>query len=259
VIDLHIHLLPGIDDGPADAEGTVALARACVADGVRAVAATPHVSESHPSTPQQIAQALARARAALEQAAVPLELHSGAEIAIDRLDGLSDDDLRALTIAGGGAYILIETPYAAWPMDLEQHAGRLATLGVRAILAHPERSAGVQAGGGIDRLEHAVGRGVYCQVTAGSLAGRFGRTAQAMARTLLERELVHVIASDAHDAERRPPRMTEAAAAVGSEPLANWLTEAAPLAILRGERLPPRPAPPARRGGGVLGRLRRRS
>jgi protein-tyrosine phosphatase len=247
LIDLHIHLLPGIDDGAVDAAASVELARACVADGVQAVAATPHVSESYPNTPATIAAALEEARAAIKAAGVPLKVYSGAEVAIDQMVALSDDDLRAHAIGPGGAYILLETPYAAWPMELENQAGRLATLGIRVILAHPERSAGVQAGGGMDKLEFAVSRGIYTQVTAGSLSGRFGRTAQATAEEMIQRELVHVISSDAHNTDRRPPRIAEAAEAIGAPELAKWLTTDAPLAVVNGDRLPPRPAPPAAR------------
>lgn len=257
MIDLHIHLLPGLDDGPRDIDSALELARACVAEGVTAVAATPHVSGQYPTRPAALAQALATTRAAIEQAQIPLTVHGGAEIAIDQLHSLSDDDLLALTIGSG--HILLETPYAAWPMEIDTHLMRLATLGIRAIVAHPERSAGVQAPGGLDRLERVVARGAYVQVTAGSLSGRFGHTAQDTASRLLERELVHIIASDAHNVDRRPPRMAEAATHAGGSELARWLTELAPAAILRGQRLPPRPAIVKRPRTGLLRRLTGRS
>jgi protein-tyrosine phosphatase len=182
VIDLHIHILPGIDDGPADSAGTVELARACVSGGVQAVAATPHVSERYANSPQRIQEALDEARRAVKAAGVDLKIYGGAELAIDQMARLSDEDIRALTLGPGGGYALLEMPYAAWPMELERQAGRLATFGVRSILAHPERSAGVQAPGGVEKLESAVARGVCVQITAGSLSGRFGGSAQATAR-----------------------------------------------------------------------------
>lgn len=256
MIDLHIHLLPGIDDGPADIAGTVELARACVADGVRAVAATPHVSEKYPTSPAQIRKGVEEARAAIKAADVPLKVYGGAEVAIDQIARLSDEDLRGLTLGPTEGFMLLETPYAAWPMELETQIGRLATLGIRGILAHPERSAGVQGPGGFDLLELAVNRGLYTQVTAGSLSGRFGRTAKKTAKELLQRELVHVISSDSHNVDRRPPRMGEAVGDVGDPALAKWLTTDAPLAIVRGERLPPRPALPDRRGSGLFSHRR---
>lgn len=258
MIDLHIHILPGLDDGPSDISGTLALAEACVEDGVRAVAATPHVSEDYPTRPGQLAEALERARDAIAREGLPLELHGGAEVAIDRLPLLSDQDLQSFTLGQSGKYILLETPYSAWPASLEDHLGRLSSLGIRVILAHPERSAGVQGPDGIKKLESAVARGVYAQVTAGSLAGRFGRTAQATARTLIERNLIHLIASDAHNVDRRPPRMSESVDAIDDPALAQYLTTVAPEAIVRGQRLPPRPIsrPPASRTG-VFAKFRR--
>ena len=256
MIDLHIHLLPGIDDGPADVAGTVELARACVADGVRAVAATPHVSENHPTTPERMRQGVIETRTALEEAGIALKVYGGAEVAIDQVGQLSDEDLKGLTLGPTEGFMLLETPYAAWPMDLDHQLGRLAALGIRGILAHPERSHGVQAPGGIEKLEFAVSRGLYTQVTAGSLSGRFGGSAKAAAIELIQRELVTVIASDSHNTDRRPPRMGEAAAEVGSAELAKWLTTDAPLAIVRGERLPPRPPAPERAKGGFFRRRR---
>lgn len=254
MIDLHIHILPGIDDGPDDAAGTVELARACVADGVQAVAATPHVSERYFTSPERMQQGLAEARAAVKEAGVELKIYGGAEIAIDQMTRLTDGDLRALTLGPGGSFALLETPYAAWPMELETQTGRLATLGIRAILAHPERSAGVQASGGLDRVEAAVNRGVCVQITAGSLGGRFGSTAQSTARALLDRGLAHMISSDAHNTDRRPPRMSEAAQSVGDPALAKWLTVDVPLAVVSGERLPERPATEAWRRRRFFGR-----
>lgn len=253
MIDLHIHLLAGIDDGPATTDGTVELARACVADGVTALAVSPHVSENYPTTPAQMQGALSEARYALAAAQVPLEIFGGAEVAIDFMTKLTDDDLMGLTLGGSGKYMLLECPYAAWPMELEPQSQRLAVLGVRVLLAHPERSAGVQAAGGIDRLALAVERGMMVQLTAGSLSGRFGRTAAATANEMLARDLVHVISSDAHNVDRRPPRMGEAAAALKDDTLAEWLTTGVPGAVLRGERPPPRPER-AKRQRGLFGR-----
>lgn len=240
MIDLHIHVLPGIDDGPDDAEQTVLLARACVADGVTALAATSHVSETYPTTVAQLAEALKTAREAIAQAGVPIELHAGAEVAIDQLAKLPDADLKRLSIAENG-YLLLECPYAAWPMQLDDQLARLGDLGLRAVLAHPERSAGVQTPEGLDRLTNLAQRGLLVQVTAGSLTGRFGSTAKRTARELLDREAVHLLASDAHNTNRRPPRLSEAAGELGDQALTRWLTQDVPQAIVKGATIPERP------------------
>lgn len=257
MIDLHIHLLPNLDDGSTNIDAALQLAAACVADGVTAVAATPHVSRQYPTRPQALARALDVTRNAINDAGIPLTVHGGAEVAIDQMEALTDDELRALTIGSG--HLLLEMPYAAWPMDLETHITRLAALDIRGILAHPERSAGVQEPGGIERLERAILRGVRVQITAGSLSGRFGRSAQSTARSLVERELAHLLASDAHNIDRRPPRMSEGAAYAGSPELARWLTHDVPHAILSDEHLPPRPEPPKASRRGLVGRLFSRS
>lgn len=248
MIDLHIHILPGIDDGPADIAASLQLARVCVAEGTEAVVATPHVSERHDNRPAAIREGLKALRLALAEEGIELAVHSGAEVAIDQLDVLDDDEIRALAL-GGGSTILLETPYAGWPMGLERHTVRLAELGVRVLLAHPERSAGLRTAGGVELLRTAVERGVYVQLTAGSLTGRFGRDIQKTARGLLDAGLVHILAGDAHDAHRRPPLMREAAEAIGDAELASWLTVDAPRALLAGERLPTRPVNATRRRG----------
>lgn len=254
MIDLHIHLLPGLDDGPADSAATVELARACVADGIDAVVATPHVSERYPTTVAAITTALTEARSALTAAGVELAVEAGAEIAIDQLDRLGDDDLVALSFGGRGTHLLLETPYAAWPLELERQLMRLGGLGIRGVLAHPERSVGVQKGDGLERIERAVGRGLLVQVTAGSLTGRFGRTAQQTAHQLLQRELVHLVSTDAHDTTKRPPELTAAGEVLGAE-RARWLTTDVPAAILRGGQLPPRPPAAAAGRRGLFRRL----
>ncbi|MGH2905864.1 MAG: tyrosine-protein phosphatase [Solirubrobacterales bacterium] len=247
MIDLHIHLLPGIDDGPATIDESLLLARAEADEGVTALTVTPHVTENHPTTPQQMFTGLSELRAAVAAAGIELEVRGGAEIALDRIERLSDQDLRDFTLAGNQRYVLVECPYAAWPMELELHIGRLAQLGIRPLLAHPERSAGVQSDEGLERLELAVDRGLLVQITAGSLSGRHGDTPKRTARTLVERELVHVIASDAHSHDQRPPRLAEAAEAVGDEALAQWLTVGAPGAIFAGAAIPDRPERQKRR------------
>lgn len=244
LIDLHIHLLAGIDDGPATLDGSVALAKRCVAEGVTEVAVTPHVSEAFPNTSSSIQSALSDLRQRLAEESISLGLAGGAEIAIDRLPSISDDELISLSYAGAGKYALLEFPYAAWPLELDRQIGRLADLGMRAVFAHPERSAGVQEQGGVDRVASAVARGSLVQVTAGSLAGRFGRTAKATAEALLDRDAVHLVASDAHNTDRRPPRMIDATARM-TEDRKRWLTDDVPRAILDGAAIPTMPDRPS--------------
>jgi protein-tyrosine phosphatase len=153
LIDLHIHLLPGVDDGPADAAETLEMARVAVAAGTTAVAVTPHVNEAYPTAPQEMLDALESTVQLLQSEGIALELRPGAEIALDRVDRLSDAELRAFSLGGSAAYILLECPFSTWPMGLELYTGRMAQLGLRTILAHPERSIGVQNGDGMEQLK----------------------------------------------------------------------------------------------------------
>ena len=245
MIDLHTHILPGLDDGSRDLAQSVALASELVRQGVTIAACTPHVSGEYPTQTTQILQALTDTRAALASAGVDLALVGGAEVALDRLDGLSDEQIIELTIDATGRYLLVETPYSAWPLDIDLHLQRLAKLGITAILAHPERSAGVQPDS--TALERAVDCGALVQLNAGSLTGSFGRSAKTTAMRLMANGTAHLIASDSHNVDRRPPHLVEAVQAIGDKRLAQWLTVDVPSAITRGEDPPDRPSVKRRR------------
>jgi protein-tyrosine phosphatase len=242
VIDLHSHILPGLDDGVESFSAAVELARSAVADGVRVVAATPHVRDDYPTSADDMEQVLERTRAALSAEDVPLELLPGGEIALDRLPQLADEELRRFTIGGSTQSLLLEFPYTGWPLSLEQTVFELRLRGFRPVLAHPERNDEVQVDP--DRVARLVETGVLIQLTAASLDGRLGRRTSATAFRLLELGYAHLIASDAHAPSVRQVGMSAAAAAVGASELARWLTLDVPRAILDDEPLAERPLTP---------------
>ena len=243
MIDLHSHVLPGLDDGAVDLNDALEICKAAAADGIEVLAATPHVRDDYPTTPEQMEQALAAVRAA---AGDVVRLVPGGEIDLAQLDR-PHDELARFALAGNPAYLLVETPYAGWPLDLAEKLFRLLTRGVTPVLAHPERSPEVQVRP--ELLEPIVAGGTLVQVTAASIDGRGGRRARACAATLLERGFVHLLASDAHSAGLRAIGMSDAAAAIGDDALAHWLTVGVPGSIVAHEPLPPRPrsARPRRR------------
>jgi protein-tyrosine phosphatase len=245
VIDLHSHILPGLDDGARTLEDSLAIARAAVEDGIRVLAATPHVSERYPTAPEEMERALAQVREAIARVEIPLDVRGGGEIALDRLQGLDRDALRRLALAGT-RHVLLETPYYGWPLDLSDRLFELQASGFAAVLAHPERNGEVQAHP--ERLRPLVERGLVVQVTAASVDGRLGRRVRTTALLLVAQGLAHMVASDAHSADVRAVGMAEAAQAVGDEALGRWLTEDVPGALLRGEPPPPRPELRRRRG-----------
>jgi protein-tyrosine phosphatase len=240
VIDLHSHILPGLDDGPQTSDGALELARAAVADGIAVIAATPHVRDDYPTTADEMEAAVDRLRGDLRAAAIPLELRPGGELSLERLD-LPAAELRRFGLGGSDRYLLVETPYSGWPLDLSDRLFRLQAAGLTPVLAHPERNAEVQADPP-RRLRPLVDSGTLVQLTAASVDGRLGRRARAASLQLLDLELAHLLASDAHAPTVRAVGLTAAAEGLGHHELARWLTEDAPAAVLAGTPLPPRPA-----------------
>jgi len=203
MIDLHCHILPGIDDGAADLSVSLEMARMMVADGVTAVACTPHILPGlyHNSGPQ-IRDAAARLQAALDEAGVPLTLLTGADIHItpDLLAGLRSGHLLSLADT---RYVLVEPPHHVAPARMEDLFFNLLAGGYVPVLTHPERLSWITSQYGL--ISRLVRSGVWMQVTAGSLAGAFGRNAQYWAERMLDEGKVHFLATDAHDTQRRPP------------------------------------------------------
>jgi protein-tyrosine phosphatase len=242
VVDLHSHILPGLDDGSETIEEALEMARAAVADGITTVAATPHVRDDYPTEPDEMEAAVDAVRAALAEASIPLELLPGAEIAYDRLPELDDPALRRFGLGGNPRYLLLEPPYEGWPLGLEQTVFELQLRGFAVVLAHPERNDEVQERP--ERLERLVEMGVLVQLTAASIDGRLGPRPQKTGLRLLELELAHLLASDAHAPTLRQVGMSAAAQHVGDEALARWLTQDMPAAIVARSELPLRPEPP---------------
>lgn len=258
MIDLHTHVLPGIDDGPPSFEGSLALARGAVADGVTTLVATPHVSWEWPDNDAAgIAARVDALEAQLAEAGVDVTIRTGGELALTRAFELSDDELRGLRL-GGGEWLLAECPLTTVATGFDTAVQALAARGHGIVLAHPERSPMLQ--GDPEVLRRLVEGGMLTSITAGSLLGRFGSTVKSFAFWMLEEDLVHNVASDAHDAARRPPGLGEALHAADAElpgvgERAEWLTVSVPRAILDGGPVPGPPAPPpARRRRGLLRR-----
>jgi protein-tyrosine phosphatase len=234
-IDLHCHLLPGIDDGAADWETTLAMARLAVADGIGTIVVTPHWPLDGGGTDGPVVRELtAEAQERLREAEVPLHLFPGHELQIshDLVTALAAG--RALPLADS-RFILLETPYFALPPYLRDLVFRLQSHGYLPILAHPERNPTVQHDPRC--LESLVDAGCLLQVNAGSVLGHFGPPSRRAAEKLLARGWVDLMASDAHGAAVRPPLLAAAVRAaartVGME-AAQSLVGASPFAIVQG-------------------------
>jgi protein-tyrosine phosphatase len=249
VIDLHCHVLPGIDDGPPTIEGSLAFARAAATAGTRVLVATPHVSWRYRNDARTIARLVGELNDRLATAGVlsskgaPLEVRTGAEIALTQFAEIEPAELRRLTL-GGGKWLLVEPPFTPVAPHLDeillQLLADLRAVDERhVVVAHPERCPTFQR----DRhmLERLVREGFLTSVTAGSFGGRFGAEARRFALELARDGLLHNVASDAHDHLHRPPTIAAELEQAGLAPLTQWLTEAVPRAILDGGEIPPRP------------------
>jgi protein-tyrosine phosphatase len=257
MVDLHTHVLPGVDDGPASVEGSLDMARAAVAAGTVEMVATPHVSWDIPTSAARVAQEVAALQERLDAEGIALRLRTGGEVAISRGIELPDEELDALRL-GGGSWLLVECPLTANVAGFEGLLGQLHARGHQILLAHPERSPALQRDPAM--LRRLVDAGMLTQITAGSLVGQFGSTVRGFTFELVEAGLVHNLASDTHDARRRPPGLRDPIVAADAElpglaELAPWLCEQVPRAILDGETIPEQPSRPPKRKRGLLGGL----
>ncbi len=246
MIDLHSHILPGVDDGPSDLEESLRMARVAVSEGIETIVATPHVSPEYVYDYGSIGRLTEDLNTQLARREIPLAVLPGAEVALSSLSGLTDHDLHALCL-GSSDYLLLESPYMNAGALLEEALFSLQLRGFRPVLAHPERSPTFQAEPA--RLATLAARGVLSSITAGSMAGQFGQAVRRLVSRLFEQALVHDVASDSHDPRRRPPALSAGFERAetdlpGIAAQMEWFVYSAPAAILAGEALPPAPAPP---------------
>ena len=211
MIDLHTHILPGVDDGPATLEEAIAMIRVAAANGTTDLVATPHADSAYAFDWSGMD---ARIHELEEASGRAVRIHSGCELHLDARNILEvlEHPLRC-TIAGG-PYLLTELPGLFLPVNLESIFSQFRDRGVIPVIAHPERNSILHHQ--IPRVESWVEAGCCVQITAQSLLGHFGRAAQRCAADLLDRCLVHFVASDAHDSRVRPPDLTEAFAWVAA-------------------------------------------
>lgn len=250
MIDLHCHILPGIDDGARDLNVSLEMARAYVADGVSVAACTPHILPGlYENRGPGIRQAVVDLQARLDEVSIPLVLVPGADnhIAPDFVSGLRSGQLLSLA---NSRYVLVEPPHHVAPQRMDELFFAIQVAGYVPILTHPERLSWIA--NHYEAVRRLVAAGVWMQITADSLTGAFGRYPLYWAMKMLDEGGVHILATDAHDMVQRPPRLSqgfEAAAKRVGEAEAVNLVLTRPRAVL--ENMPPTavPAPPRRTRG----------
>lgn len=233
MIDLHTHILPGLDDGALDLTDSLAMARVAVSDGISIVCATPHVRGDHDVRIEQLCERVERLQSTLDEAGIELRIARGGEVSALLADSLGDLHLREICL-GGGDWVLLEP--APGPIDGAFLAlvERLADRGARTVVAHPERHAGPD----FEPLLHGLReRGCLLQWTAAFLADADEGTAAFMGR-LAREGLVHLLASDAHSSHGGRPLKLGAGARrlgeLGGGALSAWSVEQGPAAVLQG-------------------------
>jgi len=262
MIDLHTHILPGIDDGIETIEGSLEFARVAIQDGVKVIVATPHYKEGVWDNEREgILAAVEALRERLDQEGLDVDVRPGAEVHLcpELVERVKDG--RATTVGDNGRTVLLELSLTQYPVELENLVFQMKLAGLDVLFAHPERIRYFQDD--IRRYESVVQLGAYGQITTGSVVGTFGSEALRFSEELLRKDLVHVLASDAHNVRGRPPILSEALEAmeplVGQRRALSMATDV-PAALLEGREpeIPPIEGLAARRGS-FFGRLFGRS
>jgi protein-tyrosine phosphatase len=207
MIDLHCHILPNVDDGASDVSVSIEMAKAFVADGVSVVACTPHILPGlYHNTGAQIRHETGRLQQILNREGILLQLVSGADnhIVPDFVAQLRSGHLLPLA---NSRYVLVEPPHHIAPPRLEDLFFNMVAADYVPILTHPERLTWIRSR--YDVVGRLIRAGVWMQITAGSLAGDFGRNARYWAERMLDEGYVHILATDAHDVNRRPPKLSQ--------------------------------------------------
>lgn len=260
MIDLHTHILPGVDDGVKTMDDAVAFARVASADGVETIVATPHYRDGFFLNPRpEVIAGVAALNARLRAERIPIDVLPGAEVHIsaDLVSRVKSGD--APTLADNGRTVLFELSMNQYPLDLETMVFQMRLAGLQVLFAHPERIRYFQDD--ISRYEAVIRLGAFGQLTTGSVTGIFGEDVVEFSEELARKRLVHVIASDAHNTRGRPPVLSSAMDRLGSwigEDYAKRMTGEFPRAFIEGRDpdLPEAPEAPTARS--FLSRLFRR-
>jgi protein-tyrosine phosphatase len=235
MIDLHCHILPGLDDGARDVDDSLAMARVAAADGIEAVCATPHIRHDHDVRIEEISDRVDVLNARLAAEGIGVAILPGGEVAETAVESLAEEELSRVAL-GSGRWVLLEPAPGPLSDSLTRRVAHLAERGHRALIAHPERHLSADM---FERLAALVVEGALIQATADFFLRE--ETADGML-TMVEAGLIHVLSSDAHTAlAGRPLRLGPAIERLRAvemlEPRLEWMVATAPAAIVSGEPL----------------------
>lgn len=235
MIDIHSHILPGIDDGPVDWDEAIEMCRLASEDRITAIVATPHIIDG--VYPNNRAIIIEKVRELKRKIAgrIALDIFYGADIHLtpDLIERIRSKDVPTINDKG---YFLLELPWEILPPDIDGFLFELSTAGFSPIITHVERTLWIKKE--FQQIHRFIKSGALIQITAMSITGGFGRYARYWAKRLLEERLVHIIASDAHSQRDRPPLISsalEAAASIVGEKEASIMVNDIPLKVINGE------------------------
>ena len=215
MIDMHAHILPGVDDGPATVAESLEMARMAVEDGIRVMVAAPHcLNELYSNSRVEILSACDYLRSVLEKNDIPLTLVPASEVHlnVEIIDEIKKG--RLMTINDQEKHIFLELPGQLMVQGTIGFILRLRRMGVTPIITHPERNPAIQQDVGL--LSDLISAGALSQITADSLKGGFGRHVVRCCKRIIRQNMVHFIASDAHSTRSRPPRLSAGVKKLGS-------------------------------------------
>jgi protein-tyrosine phosphatase len=209
MIDLHAHILPGLDDGARGWDETLTMARMAVQDSIRGVVCTPHWNSGlYENGRERVLRTVEELRMRLREHSIGLEVYPGAELRLDARLPEHIDDGRLLTLNDTGRYALVELPMEVIPLRVDDLFYELQSRSITPVLAHPERNFALMKDPA--RLHVWVQAGVLTQVTAASLLGRFGPEVRRFTLEIMEHAMAHVLATDTHGPGTRTPHLSEA-------------------------------------------------
>lgn len=239
MVDIHNHLLPGLDDGSPDLETTLAMVRMASEDGISHIVCTPHANSRYPYDPFRVEDLLASVRVRVAEAGILIELARGSDfhLTFENIQAAIADPAR-FSIAGRG-YLMTELPEYGSFSHFDETYYQLGLAGLTPVVTHPERNPTLQDNDA--KLHDWLALGVLVQVTTSSVLGAMGKKPQRMALDLLERRAVHFLASDAHNLTSRPPTMRAAFDLVAKrfgQPYADQICRTNPMHAFLGTALP---------------------
>ncbi|MBI3756324.1 MAG: hypothetical protein HY265_09205 [Deltaproteobacteria bacterium] len=209
MIDMHCHILPGIDDGPATMDESVEMCRMAASDGIKTIVATPHFNPPvYETVSSKMFELINKLSVKIKEQGIDLRVLPGADVAVTpELQAYLKKE-EYLTINRTGRYMLAEFSHTLVPPNWEEFLLNLLNSGVTPIITHPERNGWFLSHR--DALRPVVKKGVMTQITAMSITGEFGEDVQEFSLYLLKHNLAHIIATDAHSATYRPPLLSDA-------------------------------------------------